>query len=170
MCYTCKSPPQPVSFCMIARKRHNVKMEFYTCIAKYAFFGIRDEKLLATARKSWYHTMVCSGIEAVITGLTRNQFVGNHTRVRIPPAAPYKQRSKFGSQKRGRQMPASFLCHKHSTKASFHGLSSFTKRVAQKEKTGKSFCQNSCKAFFEPGGLIFNRYLFCSVYPEKDKP
>ena len=47
-------------------------MEFYTCIAKYAFFGIRDEKLLATARKSWYHSMVCSGIEAVITGLTRN--------------------------------------------------------------------------------------------------
>ena len=47
-------------------------MEFYTCIAKYAFFGIRDEKLLATARKSWYHTMVCSGIEVVIMGLTRN--------------------------------------------------------------------------------------------------
>ena len=47
-------------------------MEFYTCIAKYTFFGIRDEKLLATARKSWYHTMVCSGIEVVITGLTRN--------------------------------------------------------------------------------------------------
>ncbi len=47
-------------------------MEFYTCIAKYAFFGIRDEKLLASARKSWYHSMVCSGIEAVITGLTRN--------------------------------------------------------------------------------------------------
>ena len=47
-------------------------MEFYTYIAKYTFFGIRDEKLLATARKSWYHTMVCSGIEAVITGLTRN--------------------------------------------------------------------------------------------------
>ena len=85
MCYTCKSPPQPVSFCMIARKRHNVKMEFYTCIAKYAFFGIRDEKLLASARKSWYHTMVCAKrvfpcfsriwkrIEAVITGLTRNR-------------------------------------------------------------------------------------------------
>ena len=72
MCYTCKSPPQPVSFCMIARKRRNVKMEFYTCIAKYTFFGIRDEKLLATARKSWYHSMVCSGIEAVISGLTRN--------------------------------------------------------------------------------------------------
>ena len=47
-------------------------MEFYTCIAKYAFFGIRDEKLLATARKSWYHTMVCSGIEVVITDVTRN--------------------------------------------------------------------------------------------------
>ena len=47
-------------------------MEFYTYIAKYTFFGIRDEKLLASARKSWYHTMVCSGIEAVITGLTRN--------------------------------------------------------------------------------------------------
>ncbi len=49
-------------------------MEFYTCIAKYTFFGIRDEKLLASARKSWYHTMVCSGIEVVITGLTRKQF------------------------------------------------------------------------------------------------
>ena len=48
-------------------------MEFYTCIAKYAFFGIRDEKLLATARKSWYHNTVCSGIEVVITGLTRNR-------------------------------------------------------------------------------------------------
>ena len=60
---------------MIARKRRNVKMEFYTCIAKYAFFGIRDEKLLATARKSWYHTIVCSGIEAVITGLTRNRVI-----------------------------------------------------------------------------------------------
>ena len=59
LCYTCKSPPQPVSFCMIARKRHNVKMEFYTCIAKYAFFGIRDEKLLATAREVMvsYHGM-----------------------------------------------------------------------------------------------------------------
>ena len=55
-------------------------MEFYTCIAKYAFFGIRDEKLLATARKSWYHTMVCSGIEAVITGLTRNQLTGQTVR------------------------------------------------------------------------------------------
>ncbi len=29
----------------------------------------------------------CSRIEAVITGLTRNQFVGNHTWVRIPPSA-----------------------------------------------------------------------------------
>ena len=48
-------------------------MEFYTCIAKYTFFGIRDEKLLASAQKSWYHTMVCSGIEVVITALTRNQ-------------------------------------------------------------------------------------------------
>ena len=55
-------------------------MEFYTCIAKYTFFGIRDEKLLASARKSWYHTMVCSGIEAVITGLTRNQLTGQTVR------------------------------------------------------------------------------------------
>ncbi len=53
-------------------------MEFYTCIAKYAFFGIRDEKLLATARKSWYHTMVCSGIEVVIMGLI--EFFGSSGR------------------------------------------------------------------------------------------
>ena len=33
---------------------------------------------------------ICSGIEAVITGLTRNQFGSNPTWVRIPPAAPTK--------------------------------------------------------------------------------
>ena len=32
--------------------------------------------------------LICSGIEVVITGLTRNQFASNRTRVRIPPAAP----------------------------------------------------------------------------------
>ena len=31
---------------------------------------------------------LCSGIEVVITGLTRNQFERDLTRVRIPPAAP----------------------------------------------------------------------------------
>ena len=31
---------------------------------------------------------ICGGIEVVITGLIRNQFVGNYTWVRIPPAAP----------------------------------------------------------------------------------
>ena len=30
----------------------------------------------------------CSGIEVVITGLTRNQFASNRTRVRIPPSPP----------------------------------------------------------------------------------
>ena len=34
--------------------------------------------------------LICRGIEVVITGLTRNQFVSNHTRVRIPPSAPNK--------------------------------------------------------------------------------
>ena len=37
---------------------------------------------------------VCSGIEVVITGLTRNQFGSNPTRVRIPPAAPEKEVKK----------------------------------------------------------------------------
>ena len=64
-------------------------MEFYTCIAKYAFFGIRDEKLLATARKSWYHTMVCSGIEVVITGLTRNFW-------KLRPFCPLKRTAAQG--------------------------------------------------------------------------
>ena len=31
---------------------------------------------------------LCRDIEVVITGLTRNQFVSNHTRVRIPLSAP----------------------------------------------------------------------------------
>ena len=39
-----------------------------------------------------------SGIEVVITGLTRNQFAGNRTGVRIPPAAQKKrQNSSFAS-------------------------------------------------------------------------
>ena len=36
------------------------------------------------------NNLICRGIEVVITGLTRNQFVSNHTRVRIPPSAPSK--------------------------------------------------------------------------------
>ena len=34
------------------------------------------------------HNLIRRDIEAVITGLTRNQFVGNHTRVRIPLSPP----------------------------------------------------------------------------------
>ena len=34
------------------------------------------------------HNFIRRDIEAVITGLTRNQFVGNHTRVRIPLSPP----------------------------------------------------------------------------------
>ena len=35
--------------------------------------------------------MIWSGIEVVITGLTRNQFDGNVTWVRIPPAPPQQK-------------------------------------------------------------------------------
>ena len=38
----------------------------------------------------------CSGIEVVITGLTRNQFASNRTRVRIPPAAPRREETPDG--------------------------------------------------------------------------
>ena len=41
--------------------------------SKHAIFSAPPEKLLATAHKSWYHTMVCSGIEADIAGLARNR-------------------------------------------------------------------------------------------------
>ena len=53
--------------------------------------------LVASSLKMWHNSPVqihiCSGIEVVITGLTRNQFGSNPTRVRIPPAAP--RRSKL---------------------------------------------------------------------------
>lgn len=39
---------------------------------------------------------ICSGIEVVITGLTRNQFASNRTRVRIPPAAPEQPAGSSG--------------------------------------------------------------------------
>ena len=40
-------------------------------------------------------------IEAVITGLTRNQFVGNHTRVRIPLSPPTRLGPRTWSRKAG---------------------------------------------------------------------
>ena len=58
------------------------------------------EKGLATAANLWHNEgtppspggPMCSGIEVVITGLTRNQFAGNRTWVRIPPAAPARRK------------------------------------------------------------------------------
>ena len=44
---------------------------------------------------------MCSSIEVVITGLTRNQFAGNRTGVRIPPAASMKTAS--GPERPGKQ-------------------------------------------------------------------
>ena len=41
-------------------------------------------------RRLGTHNLTCSGIEVVITGLTRNQFERHLTWVRIPPAAPKK--------------------------------------------------------------------------------
>ena len=55
---------------------------------------------LAQRIKAWYNAYsfhrnyIGSGIEVVITGLTRNQFGSNPTRVRIPPAAPEKEVKK----------------------------------------------------------------------------
>ena len=46
---------------------------------------VHNRRICAVRRGS------CSGIEVVITGLTRNQFAGNRTGVRIPPAALEKQ-------------------------------------------------------------------------------
>ena len=48
------------------------------------------EKTLAIIKNLWYYSIVAvrTGIEVVITGLTRNQFVGNGTWVRIPPRPP----------------------------------------------------------------------------------
>ncbi|MFR8664306.1 MAG: hypothetical protein ACLVEL_02025 [Ruthenibacterium sp.] len=61
-------------------------------------------------------------------------------------------------------MPASFLCHKHSTKASFHGLSSFTKRITQKEKTENPSAQMAAKPFLNPEASFSTAIFFCSVY------
>ena len=46
------------------------------CIEQ-SYFAFGEEALWCIA--------IRRGIEVVITGLTRNQFVSNHTRVRIPP-------------------------------------------------------------------------------------
>ena len=56
--------------------------------------------LVASSLKMWHNSPVqihiCSGIEVVITELTRNQFGSNPTRVRIPPAAPKRKASPLG--------------------------------------------------------------------------
>ena len=51
---------------------------------------------LAISKQMCYNnTVICRGIEVVITGLTRNQFVLTHTRVRIPPSAPKQKALKM---------------------------------------------------------------------------
>ena len=44
----------------------------------------------------FHNFIIRRGIEVVITGLTRNQFVRKHTRVRIPPSAPRKSKASNG--------------------------------------------------------------------------
>ncbi len=59
-------------------------------------FFVFFQKSLANPEGACYNVevaMFCRGIEVVITGLTRNQFVRKHTRVRIPPSAPKQKRS-----------------------------------------------------------------------------
>lgn len=64
-------------------------------------------------------------------------------------------------------MPASFLCHKHSMKASFHSLSSL---MPQKVKIRKACCQNRRKAFLNPKASFSTGIFFCNAPSEKGKP
>ena len=58
---------------------------------------VGKRKIILERRRSLWHNKIvqilCSGIEVVITGLTRNQFASNRTRVRIPPAAPKEEQA-----------------------------------------------------------------------------
>ena len=53
--------------------------------------GGAECKPLRRGKRGKRFNFICSGIEVVITGLTRNQFAGNRTWVRIPPAAPRRR-------------------------------------------------------------------------------
>ena len=56
----------------------------------------------------------CSGIEVVITGLTRNQFAGNRTWVRIPPSPPARRKRHIACDElfpsRTKLIARSFCC------------------------------------------------------------
>ena len=54
--------------------------------------GGAECKPLRRGKRGKRSNFICSGIEVVITGLTRNQFAGNRTWVRIPPAAPARRK------------------------------------------------------------------------------
>ena len=56
----------------------------------YASASLFDSRILNC------ENLICRGIEEVITGLTRNQFVPKHTRVRIPPSAPKNKDTPCG--------------------------------------------------------------------------
>ena len=73
---------------------------YYMCAKLSTAHFYFSRKSLVRGKKvchnSTVHFVSCSGIEVVITGLTRNQFAGNRTWVRIPPAAPKRTPSAIG--------------------------------------------------------------------------
>ena len=91
------------------------------------------------------------GIEGVITGLTRNQFVGNHTRVRIPPSPPKSlENTGFSGLFFIRILPNEHFFH------------------ARKSEKQPSFCSllHKCKVKQNPGNPC--KIRVSGVYGEKN--
>ena len=67
----------------------DMRSGFKSCALEPLLTGLCIDMMHAVA------SYLCRGIEVVITGLTRNQFARNRTRVRIPPSAP-KENTLYG--------------------------------------------------------------------------
>ena len=77
----------------LTRKRLTIVTLIYPqTLETLHFFGILSAEISEVGRqfsiKNPNRNLIRRDIEVVITGLTRNQFVRKHTRVRIPPSAP----------------------------------------------------------------------------------
>ena len=81
--------------------------------------------MIGSAQPDLGQCITCSGIEVVITGLTRNQFERNLTRVRIPPAACRRDDEETASSRSLLQSPGrnpqniSFFPPEHGSALSF---------------------------------------------------
>ncbi len=107
---------------------------------------------------------LCRDIEVVITGLTRNQFVSNHTRVRIPLSAPKRKSILQGGFFVWRRIETGFErreqnnlngCFENGDRRILQSITlNSTRNALQNSRTNPSLCTKVVKSAHE--GAVAN--------------